>query len=161
MLHDLMVAPRVGRIPLACSACREAQFLRALSHPGIVSCEDVVEDGKQMVLVMEHLRGGQLLDDLHKIAEDNYTEQQAATIFKQAGAAQIRDDRSAGWHSLLSEGGFALHRAAGCDDGQAGRFCRFPKNHDAGQQVSQAGRSCCSLGAVLVHFSRTAGCHNL
>eukprot|EP00891_Asterochloris_glomerata_P002490 jgi/Astpho2/2490/gw1.00048.123.1_t len=72
----------------------EAQFLRALSHPGIVSCEDVVEDGKQMVLVMEHLRGGQLLDDLHKIAEDNYTEQQAATIFKQAaeGVAYLHEN---------------------------------------------------------------------
>ena len=49
-----------------------------------------MEDSKQMVLVMEHLRGGQLLDDLHKIAEENYTEQQAATIFKQASSAQLR-----------------------------------------------------------------------
>ena len=84
-----MLPPRLGSVTLACFVCREAQYLRALSHPSIVSCEDVVEDGKQMVLVMEHLRGGQLLDDLHKIAEDNYTEQQAATIFKQASSAQL------------------------------------------------------------------------
>ncbi|KAL3154387.1 hypothetical protein ABBQ32_013863 [Trebouxia sp. C0010 RCD-2024] len=62
----------------------EAEFLLKLDHSSIVECYDVIDNGKQMVLVMEYLRGGALLDDLHHIAGESYTEQQAAII-----AAQI------------------------------------------------------------------------
>lgn len=48
-----------------------------------MECFDVVDNGKQMVLVMEYLRGGALLDDLHHIAGESYTEQQAAIIAAQ------------------------------------------------------------------------------
>lgn len=54
-----------------------------LTHDSIVQCYDVIDNGKQMVLVMEFLRGGPLLDDLHHIAGESYTEQQAANIFAQ------------------------------------------------------------------------------
>ena len=67
----------------AYTACREAEFLLKLNHPSIVQCFDVVDNGKQMVLVMEYLRGGPLLDDLHHIAGESYTEQQASAIAAQ------------------------------------------------------------------------------
>ena len=54
-----------------------------LNHSSIVECYDVIDNGKQMVLVMEYLRGGALLDDLHHIAGESYTEQQAAIIATQ------------------------------------------------------------------------------
>ena len=54
-----------------------------LNHDSIVRCYDVIDNGKQMVLVMEFLRGGPLLDDLHHVAGESYTEQQASTIFGQ------------------------------------------------------------------------------
>lgn len=63
--------------------CSEAEFLLKLHHSSIVECYDVVDNGKQMVLVMEYLRGGPLLDDLHHIAGESYTEQQAAVIAAQ------------------------------------------------------------------------------
>ncbi|KAL3139723.1 hypothetical protein ABBQ38_004029 [Trebouxia sp. C0009 RCD-2024] len=61
----------------------EAEFLLKLNHSSIVECYDVIDNGKQMVLVMEYLRGGALLDDLHHIAGESYTEQQAAIIATQ------------------------------------------------------------------------------
>lgn len=63
--------------------CREAEFLLKLHHSNIVECYDVIDNGKQMVLVMEYLKGGPLLDDLHHIAGESYTEQQAAVIAAQ------------------------------------------------------------------------------
>jgi len=65
------------------TACREAEFLLKLSHDSIVQCYDVMDNGKQMVLLMEYLRGGPLLDDLHHIAGESYTEQQASVIAAQ------------------------------------------------------------------------------
>lgn len=64
-------------------AYREAEFLLMLNHDSIVQCYDVIDNGKQMVLVMEFLRGGPLLDDLHHVAGESYTEQQASIIFGQ------------------------------------------------------------------------------
>lgn len=64
-------------------ACREAEFLLKLNHDSIVQCYDVMDNGKQMVLLMEYLRGGPLLDDLHHIAGESYTEQQASVIAAQ------------------------------------------------------------------------------
>lgn len=66
--------------------CREAEFLLMLKHNSIVQCYDVMDNSKQVVLVMEFLRGGPLLDDLHHIAGESYTEQQAAIIFAQVSA---------------------------------------------------------------------------
>ena len=63
--------------------CREAKFLQMLHHPNIVDCYDVVEDEKQMVILMEWLRGGHLLDTLEEMAGQHYSEQQAAILFVQ------------------------------------------------------------------------------
>ena len=46
---------------------REAEVLRALDHPGIVRLRDVVDDGDDLVLVMDHLSGGTLAQ---RVAED-------------------------------------------------------------------------------------------
>lgn len=63
--------------------CREAKFLQMLHHPNIVDCYDVVEDEKQMVILMEWLRGGHLLDTLEEMSGQHYSEQQAAILFVQ------------------------------------------------------------------------------
>ena len=39
---------------------REAEVLRALDHPAIVRLRDVVDDGDDLILVMDHLSGGSL-----------------------------------------------------------------------------------------------------
>ena len=62
---------------------REAEFLQLLDHPNIVECKDVVENEKQMVIIMEWLRGGHLLDNLEEMAGQHYSEQQAAILFVQ------------------------------------------------------------------------------
>ena len=64
-------------------SCREAKFLQMLHHPNIVDCYDVVEDEKQMVILMEWLRGGHLLDTLEEMSGQHYSEQQAAILFVQ------------------------------------------------------------------------------
>ena len=48
-----------------------------------------MDDGKQMVMVMEYLRGGQLLDCLEELAGEHYTEQAAAAIFQQASLTDL------------------------------------------------------------------------
>lgn len=65
---------------------REAEFLQMLDHPNIVECKDVVENEKQMVIIMEWLRGGHLLDNLEEMAGQHYSEQQAAILFVQVTA---------------------------------------------------------------------------
>jgi serine/threonine protein kinase len=62
---------------------REAEFLQMLDHPNIVEVYDVVENEKQMVIKMEWLRGGHLLDKLEEMAGQHYSEQQAAVLFVQ------------------------------------------------------------------------------
>ena len=68
-----------------CAGCREAEFLQLLDHPNIVKCYEVVENEKQMVILMEWLRGGHLLDTLEEMAGQHYSEQQAAILFVQVG----------------------------------------------------------------------------
>lgn len=64
---------------------REAEFLNMLDSPRIVECLDVIDDNRQLVMVLEYLRGGQLYDSLHRLggALEPYTEQAAAGIFSQ------------------------------------------------------------------------------
>ena len=71
------------------ASCREAGFLKKAVHPNIVRLDEVVDDGKQMVMVMEYLRGGQLLDCLEELAGEHYTEQAAAAIFQQASRSDL------------------------------------------------------------------------
>ncbi|KAK9824560.1 hypothetical protein WJX72_011313 [[Myrmecia] bisecta] len=66
---------------------REAEYLTMLDNPHIVEAYDVVENEKQLVIVMEYLRGGQLFDHLHRVAGETYSEQQAALIFAQMADA--------------------------------------------------------------------------
>lgn len=49
-----------------------------------MKCYEVVENEKQMVILMEWLRGGHLLDTLEEMAGQHYSEQQAAILFVQA-----------------------------------------------------------------------------
>ena len=55
-----------------------------LDHPNIVECFGLVEDAKQLVILMEWLRGGHLLDTLEDMSGEHYSEQQAAILFVQA-----------------------------------------------------------------------------
>ena len=48
-----------------------------------MKCYEVVENEKQMVILMEWLRGGHLLDTLEEMAGQHYSEQQAAILFVQ------------------------------------------------------------------------------
>ncbi|CAL8466722.1 g6258 [Coccomyxa elongata] len=66
---------------------REAEFLQLLDHPNIVECIEVVENEKQMVIIMEWLRGGHLLDNLEEMAGQHYSEQQASVLFVQLAEA--------------------------------------------------------------------------
>lgn len=71
-------------------ACREAEFLQLLDHPNIVECIEVVENEKQMVIIMEWLRGGHLLDNLEEMAGQHYSEQQASVLFVQVNFSDRR-----------------------------------------------------------------------
>lgn len=73
LAHDEDGRPvALKRVPLAGSSFemadarrrirREAEVLRSLDHPGIVSLLDVLDDGDDVVLVMPHLGGGTLAD---------------------------------------------------------------------------------------------------
>ena len=57
--------------------------MKRLDHANIVKLDAVVDDGKQMVMVLEYLRGGQLLDSLEELAGEHYSEKTAAEIFQQ------------------------------------------------------------------------------
>ena len=60
--------------------------MQLLDHPNIVECKEVVENEKQMVIIMEWLRGGHLLDNLEEMAGQHYSEQQASVLFVQVRA---------------------------------------------------------------------------
>lgn len=48
-----------------------------------MTCYEVVENEKQMIILMEWLRGGHLLDTLEEMSGQHYSEQQAAILFVQ------------------------------------------------------------------------------
>ena len=57
--------------------------MQILDNPNIVTCYEVVENEKQMIILMEWLRGGHLLDTLEEMSGQHYSEQQAAILFVQ------------------------------------------------------------------------------
>ncbi|GFR39751.1 hypothetical protein Agub_g235, partial [Astrephomene gubernaculifera] len=63
----------------------EARFLRNLDHPGLLRCRDVFETKYHMVMVLEYLSGGEMLDHLHRV--EHYSEVQAARLFAQVASA--------------------------------------------------------------------------
>ncbi|PRW44918.1 CAMK CAMK1 kinase Srk1 isoform B [Chlorella sorokiniana] len=65
---------------------RESDLLGMLEHPNIVECKDVIRSPRQLVLVLEWLRGGQVIDRLHELGLQ-YSEQQAAQVFVQVAHA--------------------------------------------------------------------------
>ncbi|GAB4817123.1 hypothetical protein N2152v2_004169 [Parachlorella kessleri] len=71
---------------------REAELLPLLDHPNIVECRDVIRSPRQLVLVLEWLRGGQVIDRLHELGPQ-YSEQQAAELFVQVarGVAYLHE----------------------------------------------------------------------
>lgn len=66
-----------------------------MNHPNVVHLDEVVDDGKHMVMVMEYLRGGQLLDCLEQLAGEHYSEKTAAEMFQQVGLVCLTPARSA------------------------------------------------------------------
>ena len=65
---------------------REIQMLKLCQgHPNIVRLVDVFKDQLHVYIVMELVKGGELLDRLRK--RHSFTEQQACAIFKQLVSA--------------------------------------------------------------------------
>ena len=65
---------------------REIQILKLCQgHPNIVRLVDVFTDQLHVYIVMELVKGGELLERLQK--RHSFTEQQASTIFKQLVSA--------------------------------------------------------------------------
>jgi len=52
-----------------------------LDHPNIVKMSDDVDDGDNLIIVLEFLKGGGLLEHLFEV--EHYTEAQAAYLFQQ------------------------------------------------------------------------------
>lgn len=65
---------------------QEGDLLLHLSHPSLVACSQVVRSPRAHVLVLEFLRGCNVLDGLHRLSE-KYTERDAWGIFHQLAAA--------------------------------------------------------------------------
>eukprot|EP00892_Ulva_mutabilis_P011554 jgi/Ulvmu1/8771/UM048_0026.1 len=64
---------------------REGTYLRKLQHKNIVRCLKVYQSSHQWVFVLEHLKGGMLLNDLAKLKR--YSEKTAAAVFRQVLSA--------------------------------------------------------------------------
>ena len=65
---------------------QEGELLLILSHPNVVSCTEVIKSPRADVLVLEYLRGGNVLDGLYRLSH-TYTERDAWGIFSQLAAA--------------------------------------------------------------------------
>jgi hypothetical protein len=59
----------------------EGRLLRMLDHPGIVRCLSVLPSSHQIVIALEHLPGGEVLDHVRELL--SYSEATAALIFRQ------------------------------------------------------------------------------
>mmetsp|Transcript_33989 Transcript_33989/g.60690 ORF Transcript_33989/g.60690 Transcript_33989/m.60690 type:complete len:439 (-) Transcript_33989:334-1650(-) len=63
----------------------EVDTLRALRHPNIINLKESYEDNNQLVMVLELLQGGELLEHLKSVK--HYSEQKAAQLFRQIADA--------------------------------------------------------------------------
>ncbi|KAI8999194.1 kinase-like domain-containing protein [Gaertneriomyces semiglobifer] len=64
---------------------REVRIMRLLHHPNITRLHDVMETDKEIVLVMEHVNGGELFDYI--VAHKRVTEKVARKLFRQMVSA--------------------------------------------------------------------------
>jgi Protein kinase domain len=60
---------------------KEVQILKELDHPHIVKLIEAQESRSSLILVLEYLKGGGLLENLFEV--EHYTEAQAAHLFQQ------------------------------------------------------------------------------
>lgn len=60
---------------------KEINILISLDHPNIIYLKEYYEEGNKAYLIMEYLRGGELLDAVLDIG--HYSEREARTIFRQ------------------------------------------------------------------------------
>lgn len=74
--------------------------------PGRCRCFEVYTTQRQLVMVLEHLQGGELLDHLRSL--HCYSEAKAAQIFRQVGRAERRwwwgwpaAGRCVGWDACM------------------------------------------------------------
>jgi len=63
----------------------EVDTLRALRHPNVINLKESYEDSYQLVMVLELLQGGELLEHLKSVK--HYSEQKAAQLFRQIADA--------------------------------------------------------------------------
>jgi serine/threonine protein kinase len=73
--------------PTAAMLRQEGAILSSLRHPNVVRCAEVIHGERAEVLVLEFLRGGNVLDGLYRLREGGYTERDAADIFAQLAGA--------------------------------------------------------------------------
>eukprot|EP00775_Hariotina_reticulata_P011223 gene11221-11372_t len=59
----------------------EARLIRMVAHPNIIRCFQVFETRRQQVLVLQHLSGGEMLQQLQRIKR--YSEVHACQLFRQ------------------------------------------------------------------------------
>jgi hypothetical protein len=60
---------------------KEVNIMSRLDHPNIIKLVDAFEDSKYLVIISELCTGGELYD--HLIKAETYTQEMAATVFKQ------------------------------------------------------------------------------
>lgn len=65
---------------------QEGEILMEIKHPNIVKCSDIIRGPRADVLVLEYLRGCNVLDGLYHV-HIHYTERDAAGIFTQLAKA--------------------------------------------------------------------------
>ncbi|KAG2444853.1 hypothetical protein HXX76_001594 [Chlamydomonas incerta] len=63
----------------------EAKFLRTMDCPFLLKCLETSHDDEWLVLILEYLSGGEMLEHLHKVKK--YTEMEAAKLFAQVVSA--------------------------------------------------------------------------
>ena len=63
----------------------EVTLLRRLEHANLIRLHESFDGPDCLILVLEHLRGGELLTHIREL--DHYTEAQAALLFRQVASA--------------------------------------------------------------------------
>jgi serine/threonine protein kinase len=65
--------------------CKEVEILNQLNHENIVKMHEHMDNEHQLVIVLEFLKGGGLLEHLYEV--EHYSESEAACIFRQLVSA--------------------------------------------------------------------------
>lgn len=94
----------------------EALLLSQISHQNIVELKEYYEDDKQLVMILEMLKGGEVLEHLKTITK--YSEKAAAALFRQQLSALAHLHTRGIIHRDIKPENIMIHKAeANLDDG--------------------------------------------